>query len=67
MSGVIQPPARLAYRVPEAAEALGVCRATVYNLISRGDISVVKIGRATRVPASELRRIAGATVPGDAQ
>jgi len=47
-------PHRLAYTLAEAATALGVCRATIYNLIARGDLSVIKIGRATRILTSEL-------------
>ncbi len=50
-------PTRLAYRVNEAADALGICRATVYNLITRGDIRAVKILGATRIPADELSRL----------
>lgn len=43
-----------------AAEA-GICRATVYNLINRGEIRVVKLGRRlTRIPLSELQRLAAA-------
>lgn len=49
--------APMAYRVDEAAENLGLCRATIYNLIARGELRAVKIGRATRIPASELERL----------
>ena len=52
-------PLRLAYRVPEAAEALGICRAHVYNLITRGELRAVKIGGSTRIPATELARLLG--------
>jgi len=54
-------PGRLAYSPAEAAEVIGVCRATIYNLIGRGDLRVTKIGRATRIPITELRRLAGLT------
>lgn len=47
-------PDRLAYTPAEAATALGVCRATIYNLVARGDLRVIKIGRATRILTSEL-------------
>jgi len=50
---------RLAYRVPEAASQLGVSKAHLYNLIARGDLRAVKIGAATRIPASELARMLG--------
>ncbi|MBU6315711.1 MAG: helix-turn-helix domain-containing protein [Acidobacteria bacterium] len=52
------PVPRYLYRVPEAAEALGISRATVYNMISAGTIRVVHIGAAVRVPAVEVARIA---------
>ena len=54
---MLAPPTRLAYTPQEAATALGVCRATIYNLLTRGEINAVKIGRATRIPAAELERV----------
>ena len=59
MSAVPTDIKRLAFRVPEAAEALGLCRATIYNLIARGELRAVKIGSATRIPADEVNRLAG--------
>lgn len=56
---------RLAYRVPEAASALGVSRAHIYNLVSRGALRAVKIGGSTRIPATEVQRLAG-VVPTEA-
>lgn len=50
-------PPRLAFTPAEAAESLGVCRAHIYNLITRGELRAVKIGRSTRIPASELERL----------
>lgn len=49
---------RLAYTPAEAAEALGLCRATIYNLIARGDLRAVKFGRATRIMAAEINAAA---------
>ena len=49
----------------EAAAMLGICRATIYNLISRGELRAQKIGRSTRIPITEIERLAGFT-PGDA-
>lgn len=48
---------RLAYRVPEAAAALGVSRSTLYAMISAGEIRKSKIGGTTVIPAEELRRL----------
>lgn len=38
----------------EVAELLGLSRASVYNLIGKGDLPRVKIGRSARVPASAI-------------
>lgn len=40
--------------VAETAETLGVCRQTVWNLIKRGELESVKIGRARRVKAASV-------------
>jgi len=45
---------RLAYRVPEAAEALGISRAFCYMLVQRGELPSVRIGSSIRVPAAAL-------------
>lgn len=47
--------ARKALRVPEAAEALGVSRSSLYALIRSGKLGFCRIaGGSVRVPASEL-------------
>lgn len=46
----------------EAASLLGVCRATVYNLIGRGELHAFKVGRCTRIAFSEVQRLASAEV-----
>ena len=43
---------RLLLTVREAAHALGVGRSTAYELISAGELEVVHIGRACRVPVA---------------
>ena len=43
---------RLLLTVREAAHALGVGRSTVYELINAGELEVVHIGRACRVPVA---------------
>ena len=48
---------RLAYKVTKAAELLDVSRATIYNLISSGELASVMIGGSRRIPASELDRV----------
>lgn len=43
--------------VTEAARRLALSRSTVYNLMERGDLAYVKIGRARRIPLEELERL----------
>ena len=47
---------RLLVDVREAAAILAIGRSTLYELISAGDIEVVHIGRACRVPVDGLVR-----------
>ncbi|MBV9171990.1 MAG: helix-turn-helix domain-containing protein [Chloroflexi bacterium] len=47
---------QLLLRMDAAAERLAVSRATLYRLIGRGELEVVHIGTAVRVPASALER-----------
>lgn len=54
-NGVTFPPQRLLFRFSEAAEILGVGLSTVNQLVARGEIPVVRIGRAVRIPAEPLR------------
>jgi excisionase family DNA binding protein len=39
----------------EAAEMLGISRATFYRVLRRGDFPVVLIGRSPRIPVNALR------------
>lgn len=41
-------------KIPEVAERLQVSRAFVYELVAGGALPAVSIGRARRVPESEL-------------
>jgi excisionase family DNA binding protein len=45
---------RLLLRIPEAAQRLGLGRSTVYELIQDGQLPVIRIGKAVRIPASRL-------------
>ena len=50
------PPTRMLLRVREAADLLGLSRATLYNMLAAGtDIPVVRIGRSVRIPMVELQ------------
>lgn len=48
-------PEPILLRMAEAAALLGIGRSTVYELAATGDIPVVRIGRAVRIPAHALR------------
>ncbi len=48
-------PANLLMTIRDAAEALGLSRSTVYELIGRGELEVVHVGRSARVPAEAVR------------
>jgi excisionase family DNA binding protein len=39
----------------EAAQALRLSRAQVYNLVNRGELQTIKIGNSRRVPLSALQ------------
>lgn len=56
MSDQSQRIERLAFSIPEAAARLGICRASVYNLIKAGGLKPVKILGRTVITDGELRR-----------
>jgi excisionase family DNA binding protein len=43
--------------IADAALALGLGRSTVYELIGRGELEVVHVGRSARVPAAALQTL----------
>ena len=45
---------RLVYTVTEAAELLGISRAFAYELVARGDLPVIRLGRRRLVPKVAL-------------
>ena len=45
---------RLLLRVSEVVRLLGIGRSTVYELIARGELPVIRIGRLVRVPRPAL-------------
>lgn len=42
--------------IPQVLEQLGICRATFYEIVKRGDLTVVKLGGASRVRVTDLYR-----------
>lgn len=50
-------PTRLVYSVESVAQALDVSVRHVYDLIARGDLDSVKIGKLRRIPAESLHAL----------
>jgi excisionase family DNA binding protein len=48
---------RLTFSVTEAANAMGVSTATIYRLLSSGELKFVRIGDRRMIPAPELHRL----------
>jgi len=55
---------RAAYPMSEAQALLGgISRGAIYNMRDRGEIRLVKLGRRTLVPASEIERLTKPATP----
>jgi excisionase family DNA binding protein len=48
---------RAAFTIVEAAERLTISRSSLYRLIGRNQIRVVKIGHRSVIPAEEISRL----------
>jgi excisionase family DNA binding protein len=55
-SDASREPARLLLRPEEAARALGVSRARLYQMMAEGQITSIKVGRLRRIPLAELTK-----------
>lgn len=51
------PAPLLAVRLRDAARMIGIGRTKVYDLIGSSELQTVKIGRATLITMSSLRRL----------
>jgi excisionase family DNA binding protein len=49
-----QPEQRLVYSVAEAGALLGISRAFAYELVARGELPVIRLGRRRLVPKAAL-------------
>jgi len=56
-------PVRLVVAVPEAARLLGISRAHAYELIARGELAHVRLGRRIVVPRHAIERMVGLEPP----
>ena len=48
---------KLAYRVDEACDALGIGRTSLYGLVKSGELKLIRIAGRSLVPRSELERL----------
>ena len=48
---------RAAYPFPEASHKLGIGRTSLYELVRRGEIKMIKIAGRSLIPASEIARL----------
>jgi excisionase family DNA binding protein len=55
---------RQALTVPEAAEILGISRGLAYELVSRGDIPALRLGRRLVVPRKAIEAMLGEATEG---
>lgn len=49
------PVDRLLLRPTEAAEAIGICRSKIYELLASRELPSIRIGGSVRVPVDALR------------
>jgi excisionase family DNA binding protein len=52
------PDSPILVRMSEAAKLLSISRSTMYQLVAKGDVPVVRIGRSVRVSRAALDRMA---------
>lgn len=55
--GVGEPPERLAVSVNEAARLLGISRDLAYDLVARGEIPAIRLGRRLVVARRALQHL----------
>lgn len=58
MPAVTNDPQAILLRYPEAAARLSLSRWTLYDLVKKGDLPVVKIGRSRRISVEALTEFA---------
>lgn len=56
---------RLAYSPQEAADSMGLCLNTIYNLIHSKKLSAVKINRRLLIPRADLEALLRASSQSD--
>ena len=59
---IIGQPTRLAYKLKEAAQLVGVSEVSIRRAIEKGQLRVCRAFRHILVPASELEKLIGGNV-----
>ena len=49
-------PSQKLLTIPQVLDQLGICRATFYEIVKRGELTVVKLGGASRVRVTDLQQ-----------
>ncbi len=60
-----KPEARLVLTVEETADALGISRAFAYELVRKGELPSIRLGRRIVVPRVQLARLVGVELEED--
>ena len=60
-------PGLLAVRPREAAQMLGLSERALWTLTKRGDVPIVRVGRAVLIPVDGLRAFLAKSVEGNAK
>ena len=47
----------LAHRIPDAVRMTGISRSLLYDLIKRGELAIIKIGRRTLIADDDLQAL----------
>lgn len=50
---------KVTFTVPEAAELMGISRGLAYEMVRRGDVPSIKLGRRLLVPRAALETLLG--------
>ena len=58
---------RLCISVPEAAAMLGVSRNFAYELVKRGELPVIKLGKRLLIPRTALEKMVERGMPSEQQ
>jgi hypothetical protein len=51
-----KPVARIAYSIPEWAQATGQNRASVWRQIQKGRLRTIRVGERTMIPTTEIKQ-----------